>query len=118
MTIRFSALALLTATAVVSTLILSCADSKTDEEHVLDIAKVAPKPNAAMAQRSGESLEKIGRGYWLFQRKCLECHEARVPKDPTDKNWHPVMDGMAWNAGLAATEEDAVLSYLRAAVRR
>jgi hypothetical protein len=40
-----------------------------------------------------------------------------VPKDPTDKDWHPVMDGMTWNAGLSSAEQAAVLSYLRAAAR-
>lgn len=104
-----------------SALLWSCtgpsATPVTDEQRILDIERVAPQPTAAMAARSGETLERIGVGYWVFQRKCLECHEARVPQDPSDEDWHPVMEGMMWNAGLDAREEGAVLAYLRAAAR-
>lgn len=91
--------------------------SSADRAHVLAINKVAPEPTAEMARRAGQPLEHIGMGYWVFQRKCLECHEARVPEDPTDKNFHPLMKGMVWNAGLTTQEVDGVLSYLQAAGR-
>ena len=55
--------------------------------------------------------------YRVFQRKCLECHEARVPVDHSNPGWHPVLDGMSWNAGLFSPERGAVLAYLRAARR-
>lgn len=109
---------LLCTAAAAAALVGSCAGPSvtSDEQHALDIDRVAPRPTARMASRSGESLDKIGSGYWIFQRKCLECHEARVPHDPADPNWHPVMQGMTWNAGLSTAEQDAVLVYLRAAV--
>ena len=56
-------------------------------------------------------------GYRMFQRKCLERHEARVPVDHSNPGWHPVLDGMSWNAGLFSPEQGAVLAYLRAARR-
>lgn len=99
-------------------LIVGCAGgSKTDEEYALELSEVAPRPTAAMASRAGVSLEQIGIGYTVFGRKCLECHTARVPKNPADPNWHPIVEGMTWNAGLNPGEKKAVLTYLRAALR-
>ena len=83
----------------------------------LDTGGRAPQPTAQLAARAGEDLDTIGTGYWVFQRKCLECHEARVPRDPSNSNWHPVLRGMSWNAGLSDSEQDAVMAYLRAAGR-
>ena len=91
--------------------------SSSDRAHVLAINEVAPEPTAAMAERAGETLDHIGMGYWVFQRKCLECHEARVPEDPSDANFHPLMKGMTWNAGLTPREVSAVIAYLEAAGR-
>ena len=109
---------LLSSLAVVGIVLSSCAGhTSSDEAQVLKIKMVAPDPTPAMAQRAGASLEHIGMGYWIFQRKCLECHQTRVPKDPEDANWHPIMDGMTWSAGLAREESDALFAYLRAAGR-
>ncbi|MFP6866560.1 MAG: hypothetical protein VCA35_11505 [Roseibacillus sp.] len=98
-------------------LLSACVTQTTDQEHFLETSRIAPEPNAGMAGRSGESLERIGMGYWVFQRKCLECHEARVPVVHSNPGWHPVLDGMSWNAGLSSPEQGAVLAYLRAACR-
>ena len=95
--------------------LVACASQTDDPMRVLRTTGKAPMPDAAMAQRSGEDLETIGRGYWIFQRKCLECHEARVPKDPTLAAWHPTMIGMSWNAGLSQSEEAALIAYMKAA---
>ncbi|MDE0594589.1 MAG: hypothetical protein OSB65_05025 [Roseibacillus sp.] len=109
---------LLSSPAVVGIVFSSCAGPDlSDEAQVLKIKMVAPEATPAMAQRAGASLEQIGMGYWIFQRKCLECHQARVPKEPTDANWHPIMDGMTWSAGLARDESEALFAYLRAAGR-
>ena len=72
-------------------------------------------PTEAGARRAGVSLELAGAGYWVFQRKCLECHEARIPEDPLSPDWHAVIDGMSWNAGLSTREEESVLAYLQTA---
>lgn len=109
---------LLSSLAAVGIVLSGCAGrAPSDEAQVLKIKLVAREPTPAMAQRAGRSLEHIGMGYWIFQRKCLECHQARVPENPADANWHPIMDGMTRNAGLAREERDALIAYLRAAGR-
>ncbi len=99
--------------------LVSCSSEPTSTEALrsLKTSEEAPEPDAAMAARSGESLEKIGLGYAVFQRKCLECHEARVPKNPRDPNWHPILTGMSYNAGLSRSEQEAMAAYLAAAAR-
>jgi cytochrome c5 len=101
--------------SVLPLVVLSCSTTTDDPMRVLDTTGVAPVPTAEMASRAGESLDKVGSGYWIFQRKCLECHEARVPEDASLAAWHPTMIGMSWNAGLSEAEEDALLAYMRAA---
>jgi mono/diheme cytochrome c family protein len=86
-----------------------------DAMRVLKTSPEVPVPTAAMAQRSGTSLNQLGEGHSLFLRKCSECHEPRVPENPGDPSWHPTMRGMAWNAGLTESEEGAMIAYLRAA---
>ncbi|MDP0491769.1 MAG: cytochrome c [Verrucomicrobiota bacterium JB023] len=74
-----------------------------------------PEPSEKLANRAGLSLAEVGEGYWVFQRKCLECHQAMVPDDMSQAQWHPIVEGMAGNAGLSAEEEAAVVNYLKAA---
>ena len=101
--------------SVLPCLAVSCSTTPDNPMRVLDTTGVAPAPTAEMAARAGESLDKVGSGYWIFQRKCLECHEARVPEDASLAAWHPTMIGMSWNAGLSEKEEDALLAYMKAA---
>ena len=72
-------------------------------------------PDAAMAARAGVSLDTIGEGYWVYQRKCSECHEAKRPNDHEMAGWHATVGGMAWNAGLSEGESELVLAYMDAA---
>lgn len=102
----------------IALVLASCASEPSEPKEIwrsLDTSKKAPEPSARLASRAGESLDQVGSGYWIFQRKCLECHEARVPKDPKHPDWHPVMTGMSWNAGLSDKEQADVMAYLRAA---
>ena len=88
-----------------------------DAMRVLETTPELITPDAAMAKRSGHSLDHLGKGHGLFLRKCSECHEPRVPVNPNDPSWHPIMVGMGWNAGLTESEEKAVADYLRAAAK-
>lgn len=74
-----------------------------------------PQPSIETASRSGISLDEMGEGYWVFNRKCMECHEARLPDGETAGQWHPVVKGMSGNAGLSKSEETAILKYIKAA---
>lgn len=75
----------------------------------------APVPDAMMAMRSRTSLDTLQTGHGVYMRKCGECHTHLLPDEITSDDWHVVVPGMAWNAGLEPVEEKALLKYLIAA---
>ena len=77
--------------------------------------KQAPLPSADMAARSGKRLETLQRGHAVFLAQCTRCHEAKLPETISHEDWHLVVPGMAWNAGISKADEKAVLAYLLAA---
>lgn len=77
-----------------------------------------PMPSSELAMKAGISLDEMGDGYWVFSRKCLECHGAKLPEGEMVAQWHPVISGMAGNAGLSLSEESKILNYVRAASQR
>lgn len=72
-------------------------------------------PTAELAKLSGSSLEEIGEGHAIFMRHCSQCHEERIPNAIPTKEWHKIVPGMAWNAGLSKEEERLVTKYVVAA---
>ena len=96
-------------------LAFSCTTTPDDPLRSLESKMETPVPDEAMASRSGASLESLTNGREIFLRKCLDCHEPRVPSDPNHPDWHPVMMGMSWNAALSPKEQGDILAYLRAA---
>ena len=79
------------------------------------VSEDAPVPDTMMAMRSKTSLETLHTGHGVYMRKCGECHTHLLPDEITSDDWHVVVPGMAWNAGLEAVEEKALLKYLIAA---
>lgn len=77
--------------------------------------KQAPPPSAEMAARSGRSLTSLQRGHAVYLAQCTRCHEAKLPETISREDWHIVVPGMAWNAGISKADEKAVLAYLLAA---
>ncbi len=75
----------------------------------------AARPTAALARQSGQPRAELEQGYAVYMLKCGECHERKLPSQVSDMRWHKVVPGMAWNAGLSAADEKALLSYLVAA---
>jgi hypothetical protein len=75
----------------------------------------APVPDAMMAIRSKTSLDTLDTGHGVYMRKCGECHTHLLPDEITSENWHVIVPGMAWNAGIEPAEEKALLKYLIAA---
>jgi hypothetical protein len=75
----------------------------------------APVPNEAMAKRSKVSLETLQTGHGVYMRKCGECHTHLLPDEITTADWHVIVPGMAWNAGIEPVQEKALLKYLIAA---
>ena len=87
---------------------------------VLKIGKTStnadgPVPDSAMAIRSKTSLWTLQTGHGVYMRKCGECHTHLLPDEITSKDWHIIVPGMAWNAGITPVEEKALLKYIIAA---
>lgn len=77
--------------------------------------KTAPVPDAAMATRSGVNHETLQRGHSVYLAHCGRCHEHILPKDVSKADWHVVVPGMSWNAGISAADEEALAAYILAA---
>lgn len=72
-------------------------------------------PTKEMATATNSDLKVIGEGHAIYMRQCSQCHEAEIPSSIPSKEWHDIVPGMAWNAGLSKAEEDKVHSYIIAA---
>ena len=68
-----------------------------------------------MAVSSGFELQKLKRGHEVYMVQCARCHEPVMPERVSDKDWHLVVPGMAWNAGISGEDEDALMKYIMAA---
>lgn len=77
--------------------------------------KIAPGVTPSMVRKSGaaEATLQVGRATYIAH--CGRCHEYQLPDSVSDKDWHVVVPGMAWNASLNKQQEDAVRAYLIAA---
>lgn len=75
----------------------------------------APVPDTMMAMRNKTSLDTLEAGHGVYMRKCGECHTHLLPDEITSDDWHVIVPGMAWNAGIEPAEEKALLKYLIAA---
>lgn len=80
--------------------------------------KSAPIPDAAMAARSGSPVATLQRGHTVYLAHCGRCHEAVLPADVSQEDWHVVVPGMSWNAGISDVDEAALTAYIRAAASR
>lgn len=79
--------------------------------------KLPPPPDATMAARSGVPQETLQQGHAVYAANCGRCHEFIMPQDVSRADWHVVVPGMAWNAGISAADEKALTAYLLAAKR-
>jgi mono/diheme cytochrome c family protein len=77
----------------------------------------APLPDAALAARSGTSQATLQRGHAVYLAHCSRCHEAVRPADVSREDWHVVVPGMSWNAGISEADEQALAAYILAATR-
>jgi hypothetical protein len=79
------------------------------------VSEDAPIPDETMAKHSKVPLETLQTGHGVYMRKCGECHTHLLPDEVTAEDWHVVVPGMAWNAGIEPVEEKALMRYLIAA---
>ncbi|WP_265594454.1 hypothetical protein [Haloferula sp. BvORR071] len=75
----------------------------------------APVPDTAMSTRSKVKLETLQRGHGVYLAHCGRCHEYILPKDISRSDWHVVVPGMAWNAGISKQDEKVLTAYIMAA---
>lgn len=75
-----------------------------------------PVVSAAMIDLGGGATEaQLQRGRAIYAGKCTECHgTTRVAKYSTIR-WHGIVDEMAPQSKLTASEKSALLDYLSAA---
>lgn len=70
----------------------------------------------AMAEASGESALTLQRGRAVYMSDCSRCHKAKMPKEISTEDWHVILPGMAWNAGISKGDEEAVEAYINAVI--
>lgn len=68
-----------------------------------------------MAARSGVSQGILQKGHAVYLAQCGRCHEHILPRDVSKADWHVVVPGMSWNAGISEADEDALTAYILAA---
>ncbi|MGA0899758.1 MAG: hypothetical protein ACO3SO_05085 [Luteolibacter sp.] len=96
-------------TILIAAVIAACAPAITDGGY-------GPVPDAEMARISGRDLHQLEQGYIIYQKQCQQCHPQPLqPHEVSEGDWHIVVPGMAWNAGIDHEDEEAVLQYLLAA---
>ena len=71
-----------------------------------------PNPNAAMAAKSGKSIDRLQRGHEVYMLKCGECHDYMLPQNLDIEDWQDAMPKMIRHAGLGDSDERAVLDYV------
>ena len=79
--------------------------------------KTAPIPDATMAGRSGTKYETLQRGHAVYLAHCGRCHELILPGNVSKEDWHVVVPGMSWNAGISEADESALTAYIHAATK-
>ena len=77
--------------------------------------KLAPRPTQQMSATSGVSLTTLENGRTIFLANCGRCHELHFPDTVSRADWHVVVPGMSWNAGVSKNDQQALLDYLLAA---
>lgn len=75
----------------------------------------APAVTAAMAERGKVPLESLKQGRVIYLAQCGRCHDLVPPAAVKTEDWHLVMPGMCWNAGLTRADEALVTRYVLAA---
>lgn len=74
-----------------------------------------PAPTEHMAASASTNLATLQRGHQVYLKHCGRCHAYEMPDEVSGPDWHVVVPGMAWNAGISKADETAVLQYVMAA---
>lgn len=72
-------------------------------------------PSEQIAKQSGVALKDLRTGFDVWINECGKCHLHVLPTDVSQKEWHVMKPGVAWNANISCAEEAALLKYIIAA---
>lgn len=105
---------------VVSLLVVGCVSNwlNPQDQVFSDDDYTLEAPGVAMSKRTGVPLKDLHTGFSVFVLHCGTCHEYMYPQEVSSSDWHKVVPGMAWNAGITTVEEKALLKYLLASKSR
>jgi hypothetical protein len=84
-----------------------------DDGSVGGISEV-PNPSPAMAKVSGKPLSQLQRGHEVYMLNCGQCHHYPLPENVDILDFEDAMPKMIRHAGLASSDEKAVLDYVAA----
>lgn len=71
-----------------------------------------PNPSPTMASQSGVPIARLQRGHEVYMLRCGECHEYMLPERVDIMDWEDAIPDMIKHAGLATSDEKAVLDYV------
>lgn len=84
-----------------------------DDGAVGGISEV-PNPTPEMARQTGTPMSVLERGHVVYMLKCGECHMYQLPEHLDIEDWEYAVPEMIGHAGLPRSDEQAVLSYVKA----
>ena len=79
------------------------------------IETLAPPVTVTMAASARTSASVLEQGRRLYVSRCATCHSLDPLSKYTASRWREIIDDMADEAELTASEESSVLAYVLAA---
>lgn len=81
----------------------------------VSVDQLAPAVSPRMAEVGGTSAATLESGRRLYTGRCAACHSIDPVTKHSPDRWRAIIDDMADEAELTASEKSAVLAYVLAA---
>src|SRR4030095_2676511 len=81
----------------------------------VSMEQIAPTVSARMAAAGGRTTAAVDSGRRLYTGRCATCHSIDPVTKHSPDRWRAILDDMANEAKLSASEKSAVLTYILAA---
>jgi len=81
----------------------------------VSVEQIAPPVSPRMAAIGGTSAATLESGRRLYTGRCATCHSIDPVAKHSPDRWRAIIDDMADEAELSASEKSAVLAYVLAA---
>jgi len=76
------------------------------------LAPVEADVAIARAHWPGTTFDRLNQGYYIYDDKCTDCHEAKMPQDFTVNEWNVIMHKMGHKAKLDSNQYKEVFHYI------